>query len=108
MVLMGDFYRCDSWRKVFSACENQVSCLQSQPGHSKIITETLKNNEIGLENKISLGILWFICLMVFLPLTVMYVSLLPFFSLHSKENFKLSSKRKENLPINHLTPGSRI
>lgn len=67
MILMGDFYRCDSWSKVLSTCENQVSWLQSQPGHSKIITQILKNNEIDLAIKMGLDIKGFICLMVFLP-----------------------------------------
>lgn len=90
-ILMGEFYRCDSWGKVLSACENQVSCLRSQPGHSKIITQILKNNEIGLENRMRLGILCFICLVVFLPFAAMYSNLL-FFPLHSKENRRLSAK----------------
>lgn len=85
MILIGDFYRCDSWSKVLSTWENQAFCLQSQPGHSKIITQILKNNEMGLENKMLLDIICFICLTVFLPLAAMYSSL-PFFSLHSKEN----------------------
>lgn len=73
MILMGDFYRCDSWSKVLGSCENQVSRLQSQPGHSKIITQILKNNEIGLENKMGLDIR-FVCLMVLLPFASMYSS----------------------------------
>lgn len=67
MILMGGFYRCDSWSKVLRACENQVSWFQSQPGHSKIITQILKNNEIGLAIKMGLDIKGFICLTVFLP-----------------------------------------
>lgn len=95
-ILMGEFYRCDSWGKVLSTCENQVSCLQSQPGHSKIIMQMLKNNEIGLENRMGLGILCFICLMVFLPFAAMY-SNLPFFPLHSKENWRLTAKWKQRI-----------
>lgn len=45
---------------------------------SLLITQILKNNEIGLENKMVLDILCFICLMVLLPFAAMYSSL-PFF-----------------------------
>lgn len=74
-ILMGDFYRCDSWSKVLSTCENQVFCLQRQPGHSKIITHILKNNEIGLENKMVLDIMYFICIVMFMPFVTVYSSL---------------------------------
>lgn len=100
-ILMGEFYRCDSWGRVLSTCENQVSCLQSQPGHSKIIMQILKNNEIGLENRMGLGILCFICLMVFLPFAAMY-SNLPFFPLHSKENWDFLLN--ENKESSHKSP----
>jgi len=76
---MGDFYRCHSWSKVLRTHANQVACLQSQPGHSKIITQILKNNEIGSENKMGLDVLCFICLTVLPPSAAMYSSLHFFF-----------------------------
>lgn len=54
------------------------SRLQSQPGHSKTIRQILKNNEVGLENKMFLETTCFICLMVFLHFAAMCLSL-PFF-----------------------------
>lgn len=44
-------------------------------GLSKIITHILKNNEIGLENKMVLDIMYFICIVMFMPFVTVYSSL---------------------------------
>lgn len=80
------------------------SCLQSQPEHSKTISQILQNNEIGLENKMLLEMTCFICLMGFLHFAAMCSSL-PFYAFTVRTTTISLHENKESCPKSSKSEG---